>query len=197
MSPMQWVLRNRRLPSWLKRILKSSGLLHSVRRFYADVSRLPVGPLKGESIQEAWPFKIVPKPRYQTTWRCVTTQKTEEFKARSLDRVAVNGTDAKRVRPDLTGRAFDSSTLSSPSHNSLQKLEFRCATVSGQAPCARSHHGFPPRLLILLVVLQQLQWRACDISACSSRCVQLQCGSTEVLWQETVLLQTTYSTCCR
>jgi hypothetical protein len=50
-------------------ILPSSGLLRSVRCFDTDVSGLPIGPILKKPICS----------RFQTTLRCVTTQKTEDM----------------------------------------------------------------------------------------------------------------------
>jgi hypothetical protein len=60
--------------------LPSSGLLHSVRLFDSDVSRLPMSPIFLEdSLTLEDGTDILPKRRYQTTSRCATTHKTEEF----------------------------------------------------------------------------------------------------------------------
>ena len=50
------------------------------------VSGLPIGPIfKGQAVLLErldpcrWDWCVVPKRRYKTTWRCITTQKTEDF----------------------------------------------------------------------------------------------------------------------
>lgn len=53
-------MRDLRLPPWLKRIFRSSGLLRGVIGFETEVSGLPICPIfHGQALQKAsWKFDL-------------------------------------------------------------------------------------------------------------------------------------------
>ena len=77
-------MRHRWLPSRLKWIIPPSGLLRGVWWFQTDVSKLPIGPVFKDSLTLEERDKQNSQNMFQTTLRRVITQKTEEFKARSI-----------------------------------------------------------------------------------------------------------------